>query len=180
MKRARARRAAAVGAALWMLAVPTAAFAQSADQPVAVTVEPAAVTVELGEQVDIAVTITNTSPDSIEGLVAHLDITSLGSAGSVDPEDWTATLSKSVGSLHSGSAATVWWAVQPIAPGDFVLYAVALRPDDHTVAVSSATTITVADRRTLNPQGILPVAIAVPAALGVVLADRWRRDRRPR
>lgn len=159
----------------------TVAPAAAQEEPgLTVVVEPADASVDLGQSVDLTVTLTNTGSDPVADLTAHLDVTQLGKAGSVDPEDWTATLSRPVGELAAGTSLDVAWTVQPISPGDFILYAVALAPGRSDVAASDVMAISVADRRSLNPQGVLPAVVGVPVLLGLLLAERMRRDRRRR
>ena len=105
------------------------------------------------------------------------DVTSPHTDGSVDPEDWTATLSRSVGRLDPGATATIPWSIQPISPGRFLVYAVVLAADSDDVAGSNVLAVDVADRRSLNPQGVLPVVVIVPFAVGSIFLDRLRRNR---
>jgi hypothetical protein len=45
------------------------------------------------------------------------------------------------------------------------------------VAGSNVLTVSVEDQRSLNPQGVLPVVIIVPAAVGALFLSRLRRNR---
>lgn len=152
------------------------ASAQSSDA-ITVDLRADAVAVELGEMVDLAILVTNNSPEPARDLVVHIDITSLDRDGSVDPEDWTPTLSKPIDQLEVGRSATIPWTIQPISPGRFTVYAVVLSPDSTVVPTSNAVMIDVVDRRTLNPQGVLPVALGMPAVVGLLFLDRVRRNR---
>lgn len=158
-------------------ALPAPAAAQSLVD-VTVTVEPSDVSIDLGTSFDITVTMTNGSSRPVTGLVAHIDITALDSESSVDPEDWTATLSRSVGPLAPGQSATLSWTLQPIAAGEFTIYAVGLAPDAMDVSSSNVLVVKVADRRSLNPNGILPVSIGLPVVVGGLLVAQQRRGRR--
>ena len=157
-------------------AVGSHAAAQSLDE-VLVEVTPVTADVALGATIDLTVTVTNTSAEARNDLIAHIDITSPERDGSVDPEDWTATLSQFVGPLEAGASATIGWSIQPISPGTFLVYAVALAPDAPDVAGSNVLTVSVEDQRSLNPQGVLPVVIIVPAAVGALFVWRLRRNR---
>ena len=134
---------------------PSTGHAESLAEGVSVAVAPATGDVILGESLDITVEVTNRGVDALDGLVVHIDITSLDDAGSVDPEDWTSTLSKPVGALAADGTATVDWRIQPISAGTFSLYAVVLAPGDDTVAASNVLRVSVDDRRSLDPNGIL-------------------------
>ncbi|MDH4076217.1 MAG: hypothetical protein OEW29_09800, partial [Acidimicrobiia bacterium] len=70
------------------------------------------------------------------------------------------------------------WQLQPISPGTYSIYAVALSAGVDNTTVSNIATVDVADQRSLNPGGILPVAIAAPAITGGLLALQTRRRHR--
>lgn len=159
---------------LWL----TAPGAAESSGPLTVSIEPATASVVLGDQLDLRVTVTNGAAQPTGPLVVHLDITDPRASASVDPEDWTATLSKSAGIVATNASATVDWTIQPIAGGSFAVYAVALSPGDDTLASSNVLNVTVADHRSLNPGGILPVAIGVPVLVGSLLVIQTRRVRR--
>jgi hypothetical protein len=168
--------------ALWMGVAPASA---SASSPVAATLDgvgvvvaPTSASVVLGESIDLTVTLTNTSSQPTDDLVAHLDVTDPARATSVDPEDWTGELSQPVGVLDPGASATVDWTIQPIAPGEFAVYAVALSAGQSSVAASNVLIVSVEDQRTLNPGGVLPVALGAPALVGGLLLLQIRLARR--
>jgi hypothetical protein len=165
----------ALGAILSLIA-PTTAL--TIDDNVTVTVEEASDHTLLGDTLDLAITVTNSGPATTESLVLHIDITDLGGDGSVDPEDWTATLSKPVGQLGPGESRRVDWRLQPISGGSFTLYAVALAAGVDNLASSNVVTIDVTDQRSLNPNGILPAAIGTPTVVGALLVVQVRRSRR--
>jgi uncharacterized membrane protein len=161
------------------LAVSSARADDIADT-VTVSMEPKASSVSLGESLDLQITVTNTGPRPSPPLIIHLDITDPDRSTSVDPEDWTATLSKTVGVVAAGDEATVGWSIQPISGGHFAAYAVALSPGVDDVATSNVLQIAVAEQRTLDPGGILAVAIGAPALVGGLLLLQMRIARRPR
>ncbi len=144
---------------------------------ITVEITPVHADVALGDTIEMRVTITNSSEVARDDLVAHIDVTSPDRGGSVDPEDWTATLSKPVGQLAAGASATIDWSIQPISPGTFQVYAVALAADADDVAGSNVLMVSVTDQRSLNPQGVLPVVLIVPAAVGALFFSRLRRNR---
>jgi hypothetical protein len=133
--------------------------------------------VALGESIDLTVTVTNVDADETPPLIVHLDITNPDQTTSVDPEDWTPTLSKRIGVLAAGDTAVVDWNIQPISPGTFATYAVALSPGVDTIASSNVLDVHVADQRSLNPGGVLPIAVGVPSIVGVLLLMQMRLAR---
>lgn len=175
------RTATGVGLALAVVLLgigPIAAQQTPSFDKVVVVVSPIDVAVDLGESVAMQVTVKNNSAHDLADPTIHLDITNTDRDGSVDPEDWTPTLNQFPGSLAAGASVTVEWTIQPISPGTFTVFAVALPSDSSEVVVSNILRVDVTDQRSLNPQGILPVALMIPAGLGLLLADRHRRVRR--
>lgn len=160
-----------------LLLVPMAAGAQIGDA-VTVAISPTDNPVVLGESFEVTIDVTNNGGEATPPLVIHIDITDPRAEGSVDPEDWTSTLSKAIGEVDAGATRTLTWRLQPISRGTFSLYAVALSPGVDNTTVSNIVTVDVADRRSLDPGGILPVAVAAPAITGGLLALQTRRRRR--
>ena len=164
--------------ALVMMALSAAPAQGQSTEELRVEIDPQTVETTLGESFDIEVTVTNQSDQPSASLVAHIDITDPAQATSVDPEDWTETLSQSLGVIPAGASESVTWTLQPISPGSFYLYAVALSGDNAEVRASPATTIEVEFVQTLNPEGVLPVVLAGPLLVGALLVSVMRRSRR--
>lgn len=157
----------------------TTATAQAPEGIVSVSVEPTTSAVALGESLNLRVTVTNSTTGPTPSLVIHLDITDPTKSTSVDPEDWTTTLTQTVGVLAPRARISVDWTVQPVAGGTYAVYAVALPADFDSETVSSnILRVEVQDRRVLNPGGILPVAVGAPALVGALLVIQIRLARR--
>jgi hypothetical protein len=161
-----------------MFGLFTSAAAESLAE-VVVALDPTSHSVVLGEAFTVQVTVTNEGDQATLPLVLHVDITDPEKSTSVDPEDWTSTLSKAIGIVDSGSSLTVDWELQPISGGDFAVYAVVLSGGAETLSASNVLTVAVQDQRSLNPGGILPVAIGAPAVVGSLLALQIWFARRP-
>ncbi|NNF53944.1 MAG: hypothetical protein HKN03_05815 [Acidimicrobiales bacterium] len=157
-----------------------AAAATPLAETISISVDPANVDVVLGENFDLTVTVSNDGTEPTPALVVHLDITDPEQTTSVDPEDWTPTLSQTIGPVGAGESITVSWNLQPISPGSFATYAVALSPGVDTIAASNVLQVNVSDQRTLNPGGILPVSLAAPSIVGVLLLMQMRFARKIR
>ena len=168
---------AVVLAAVLALVGAPAAAAQGGD--VEVTIEPAELRTDVGKAVPVAVTVTNLADRPTDDLVVHIDITDPRRAGSVDPEDWTVTLTRSAGVIPPTESVSLTWDLEPISGGRFTLYAVAMSPDSTTIVASEGVEVVVDERRALNPQGVLPVALVTPLAVGGLLLVRWNTRRRP-
>jgi len=169
----------ASGLSLIGLGVPSAGSKGIVDT-IAVRIEPTTSSLTLGENLDLRIAVTNHGAGPSPPLVIHLDITNPDRSTSVDPEDWTATLSKPVGVVAAGDTVTVRWNIQPISGGTFATYAVALSPGIDNVATSNVLQVHVAEQRTLNPGGILLVAVGTPALVGALLLLQVRLARRTR
>lgn len=168
---------ASITLALLLAAAPIALA--SAEAELEVRVEPGALTVDVGAGIDLIVTVTNHGSEPSQPLAAHLDITDPTSSGSVDPEDWTATLTRQVGVLEAGATETIRWPMTPISGGRFVAY-VLLIPTEGNQALTASNVIEVVvdEQRTLNPQGVLPVAAATPLLIGLLLVGQRQYARR--
>ncbi len=93
----------AVGACLLTFTCVAAPAAQ-ADRTVGdvtVRIDPPAASIKLGESLDLQITVTNQGKARSPPLVLHLDVTDPSRSTSVDPEDWTSTLSKRVGASRT-------------------------------------------------------------------------------
>lgn len=167
-----------IGAAATTLALHGGPALGQTDEGISVVIEADTTSVVLGEHLDLTITVVNFADGPTDPLALHLDITDPAQASSVDPEDWTSTLTKSVGVVESGGTMTATWTIQPISGGTFTVYAVALSPVSDTITVSNAVSVDVEDQRSLNPGGILPVALGAPAVIGALLLIQLRSSRR--
>lgn len=158
----------------------SSARAEGIVDAVTVRIEPTTSSLTLGENLDLRISVTNNGARPSPPLVIHLDITDPDRSTSVDPEDWTPTLSKVVGVVAPGDTVTVDWNIQPISSGTFAAYAVALSPGIDDLATSNVLQVAVADQRTLNPGGILFVALGAPALVGALLLLQVQLARRTR
>lgn len=157
----------------------TTAPAAAADGDVVVTIDPTDVELRLGEETVLTIEVHNAGAEPTGRLAVHIDVTNPSGSSSVDPEDWSPTLTRRIDSLEPGAIRTLEWRLQPISGGTFRAYAVALVVDGGPdVWASNGITIRVEERRSLNPEGVLPVAIGAPAAVGALLLGRLRRGRR--
>ena len=165
---------------LWMVGGASAS-ADSDPGQVTVTVAPGSISTAVGESVDITVTVVNENSGPAAEMAIHLDITDPKGVGSVDPEDWTPDLTHPQVTLAAGEQVSLPWTIAPISGGNFVLYAVALSSEaglePAMPVVSNGVPVHVEEKRSFNPAGILPLAIAMPGLMGVALVWRYRRLR---
>jgi uncharacterized membrane protein len=152
---------------------------------VELSLDRARVSTRLGDSFTFTSRITNAGQTALSGLVAHLNIVSLSKGVYVDPEDWSSQRTRYLDRLQPGEATDVSWTVKGVNGGHFAIYVVALpgRTPATTaqgLAVSPALEVHVIEHKTINPGGVLPLALGVPAFLGLLtLGLRFRRRRAP-
>ena len=155
-------------------------WASAARASVSVTVDRTGVATGLGKRFAFRSTVANTGPDEARGLVAHLNVASLRPGVYVDPEDWSTSRTRYLDPIPAGGTATVRWSLQAVNAGSFAVY-VAVLPADaagRPPTVGRTVRVTVAERRTLDAGGILPLALGVPAVLGLAAGGLALRRRR--
>jgi hypothetical protein len=176
----RRRRIVAVLSALSAAAALAASLAGPAGASrFSVSVSRAQITTRLGDRFTFRSTVVNDGRTAARGLIAHLNVVGLDPAVYVDPEDWSSHRTSYLDALPPGGSATVTWRLQAVSAGKFDVYVAVLprRATARAPTTGPAVRIAVADRRTLNSGGILPLALGVPALLGLLaLAVRFRRS----
>lgn len=121
----------------------------------------------LGGKFSFSTTIENRGPAVARGYIAHLNVLSYDSGVYVDPEDWAAERTRYLPPLPAGDSVTITWRMQAVNSGPIAVY-VAVLPQTGAAGrptTGQAIAVAVAERRTLNSGGILPLAIGMPALL---------------
>ena len=168
------------GLAALAVAALALTWAGAANASVSVTVDRIGVATGLGKRFAFRSTVVNTGPGEARGLVAHLNVASLRPGVYVDPEDWSTSRTRYLDPIPAGGTATLRWSLQAVNAGSFAVY-VAVLPADaagRPPTVGRTVRVTVAERRTLDAGGILPLALGVPAVLGVAAGGLALRRRR--
>ena len=149
--------------------------------PAAVTVDRGHTSARLGGDFSFRTTIANPSASETSALIAHLNILSLRGGVYVDPEDWSTQRTWYLGTLSAHESRTITWKLKAVGSGRFAAY-VAVLPQanpSEPPATSPTIQIEVAERRTLNSGGVLPLALGVPGLVGLVAGGvRIARRRR--
>jgi hypothetical protein len=178
----------------WMLLALTApaglAVSAATAQPVAaeavrVSIDRSRVNVVIGDRFTIRTPIANTGGTPTDRLIAHLNVASLTRSVYVDPEDWSSNRTEEVTPLGPGSSTSLSWELQAVNAGDFDVYVVLLpngpaSSGQGPLVVSPPVHVQVAGRPTLSAGGALPIVVAVPGLLGLVVAAVGLRARRTR
>jgi hypothetical protein len=152
-----------------------------ATEDLAVTVDRARVETKLGHKFAFESTIANHGSAAARGLIAHLNVLSYDSTVYVDPEDWSPNRTRYLAPIPAGGSTTITWRMQAVNAGSIAVYvAVLARGAAVEPSTGPVVNVTIAKRTTLNSEGILPLALGIPATLGLLfLAVRLRR-RRPK
>jgi hypothetical protein len=165
-----------------VLALATAGSMRAAEVPgtLSVTTDRTQISTRLGHKFAFRTTITNTGAAPARELIAHLNVLSFDSSVYVDPEDWSSHRTSYLSPIPAGGSRTVSWRMQAVNAGRFAVYVAVLPRSGSTPPVTSPTIdVTVAKRTTLNPHGVVPLALGVPALLGLLmLGVRMRRRAR--
>jgi len=164
-----------------VIAAPlVAGGARGADvpNPVSVTVDRTEISTQLGHKFAFRSIVTNAGSTAVRGLIAHLNVLSLRNGVYVDPEDWSSHRTRYLPPIEAGGSETISWGMEAVNSGSFAVY-VAVLPETggaEAPATGAAIHVAVARRRTLNSGGILPLALGIPALLGLLtLGFRLRR-----
>ena len=130
----------------------------------------------IGEEVRFSSVVANRGSAPLRGLVAHVDVVSWDGSVYVDPEDWSSERTRYLPTLPAGASITVPWTVKAVNSGHLAAYVVVLgtgRP-----VAGPALDLRVAERRTIDAGGVLPLALGVPALLGLAMVSVRARRRR--
>lgn len=148
---------------------------------VSVKLDRTTVSTAIGQRFSFTSTVRNDGDRPLPAVVAHLNVLSLDPDVYVDPEDWSSNRTNYAGTLAAHASTRLTWNVQAVNTGRFVLYvAVTAEQGAADVAASNTLRLGVAQQRTLNAGGILPLAAAMPASVLVLMGLAARRRRRLR
>jgi hypothetical protein len=165
---------------LLLVAVVSLVAAAPAAAGVSVANDRATVTTKLGHKFVFHSRISNSGTTPATGLVAHLNVVDLTGHTYVDPEDWSSSRTRYLPPIPPGSSTTLAWPVNAVNSGTIGVYIAVLPRSGAPVPPTTGPTVRVSieDRKTLNSGGILPLALGIPAALGLLAAGvRFRRTR---
>ena len=143
-----------------------------------ITLDRGSVAIRLGKSFAFTSTLT-AGPGRAGPLVAHLNVVSLDPSTYVDPEDWSTHRTRYLGPLAAGESRSIRWSVKAVSAGPMAIYVTAVPAGGSgPIAVGPPLRVQVADRKTLNSGGVVPLALAVPAAV-IALAFAARRRGAP-
>jgi hypothetical protein len=153
-----------------------------ATSPVEISLSRTQVSTPLGDSFTFSSTITNTRAVPASGLVAHLNILSFTHGVYVDPEDWSSQRTRYLDPLPPGHSVRIDWPVKAVTGGDMGIYVTVLATPGTTAeppppTISPTLEAHVAEHRVVNPGGVLPLALGIPAALALAMGGLRARRR---
>ncbi|MDQ3865415.1 MAG: hypothetical protein M3304_01100 [Actinomycetota bacterium] len=158
---------AVLAALVAVLALPTGVVAQP--DRTSVAVDRTRISAPLGGNFVFRTTIANVAATATRPLIAHLNILSLRAGVYVDPEDWSSARTRYLGTIAANESRTIKWELKAVGSGSFAAYVTVLAQNSsRPPKTSDAVRIAVEERRTLNSGGILPLALGVPAFVGLM------------
>jgi len=88
----------------------------------------------------------------------------------VDPEDWSSQRTRYLRPIPPGGSTTLSWPMNAVNAGTIGIYVAVLPRTGTPVRPTTSPTLRlrIEDRRTLNSGGVLPLALGLPAALGLL------------
>jgi len=159
-------------------AVPATAAVASA---VSVDLDQTSMSVRIGQRFSFTSTVRNDGEAALSGLVAHLNVLGLDPDVYVDPEDWSTRRTLYLDPLPARSSTRLAWDVQAVTAGRVLLYVtVATKDGGDEVQASGSLRLAVAQQRMLNAGGVLPLALAMPTTILLLMGLAIRRRRRLR
>lgn len=162
------RSALALGTLVVTLVLAAPAQATGDAARVVVRVDQARISTKLGAKFAFRSTFTNPSAVPASGLIAHLNVLSLRRGTYVDPEDWSSNRTRYLETIPPGGSRAVTWPMQAVNHGEFAIYVAVVDESGSSRPPTTGPTVhlAVAERRSLNAGGIVPLALGVPAAVG--------------
>jgi hypothetical protein len=147
-------------------------------QAVTVGLQSGPVKTKIGQHFTFATMVANPRSSPISGLVAHLNVLSNDPGTYVDPEDWSSHRTQYLPTIGPNGKLRLSWTVQAVNSGSFSVYVAVLpRHGPGTVVTSPPLRVSVAQRRTLNSSGVLPLTLGIPVAIGLLGLGARRRRR---
>jgi hypothetical protein len=170
------------GVAVTVLSVCTALVlagpALSGSDGISVTLDRTAISTSLGTKFSFRSVVSNNGKSMARDLVAHLNVLSLRTGVYVDPEDWSSHRTRYLPPIPAGGSNTIDWRLQAVNSGSIGVYVAVLTRNGAPKPPTTGPVlhVTIADRKTLNSGGIVPLALGIPGLLGALaLLVRIRR-----
>jgi len=144
-----------------------------AQSPLQIGINTSNMVTKTGDKLVFETTTTYNGKGTSPPLIVAMNIVNLEDGAPVDPEDWLPQRTQTVRPLAQGESSTEKWIIYSILSGNYLAYIVAIpkpnTPEAGSVPVSSpGLHLTVHEYVRLNPRGMLPLLIGMPASLTIV------------
>jgi hypothetical protein len=139
--------------------------------------------VKMGEVMKFNTVIANRGVQTSSPLIVALNVVNLKEMGEVvDLEEWSPQRTQYIDSLAPDETINLNWIVTTGLHGEYIVYIVLIpepagAEDTTSPVASSSLYLTVAPTARLNPSGVLPFALGVPAFLLAITFVVYRRRR---
>jgi len=158
------------------LPISTAGWS-AASAAVSVHLDRTTISTRIGQRFAFSSTLRNESDQPLPGVIAHLNVLSLDPGVYVDPEDWSSRRTSYLGSLPAHASTRLVWTGQAVNSGRFVVYVAVTVTHGTDVSASNALRLAVAQQRTLDAGGVLPLAVTMPATVLLLMGFAARKRR---
>jgi hypothetical protein len=122
-----------------------------------------------GNFVTVQAEITNNSPNPVSDVTTYLSLVDMSNKLPVDLEDWSAEKGLFIGSIAGGQTLPLTWKIHFVKAGDYYLSIIAVVAGNNQPYISRVTIFTVAPKINLNPGEVLPVALATPIIVLIIM-----------
>lgn len=163
---------------------PRSAASPNPELPLQLSVNLGYKEVKAGDPILFNTMVTNNGSEESPPVTLAMNIINLEATGDVvDPEDWSPERTQYTEHLAPGQSVKHSWRVNAILDGDYLVYIVVIPEPNGPEATSqpvasSGIHLTVAPYTSLNPGGVLPLALGTPIGLTLVTSVvHWLRRR---
>jgi ABC-type transport system involved in multi-copper enzyme maturation permease subunit len=180
------RRAAAAGLVILLAAWPTLAAPAPApaQPPLEISINKEYTQATAGDKIEFETVVKNPGSETVSNVVVALNVHNLGKGEAIDPEDWSPERTQYIEEIEPGASVPLQWTVYAVFRGKYLVYTtVVQKPAGPQATVrpvaSSGINLTIQTDTSMNPGGMLPVALATTGGLSLGACGlRWARRRR--
>lgn len=125
----------------------------------------------MGDVVAFKGEVVNVGKKNLRNAVVYLSLAFLkkGEEHPVDLEDWSAGRAVRIANLPPSGISMQDWKLRLIQSGDFCVFLTVINPNNPTPTVSPLVKFHILPKVTVSSARILPVAIGMPALVGILL-----------
>jgi hypothetical protein len=118
-----------------------------------------------GDFVTVNGTIANVGSKPMDSITTYLSLADTESKLPVDLEDWSVEKGLYIGTIDAGQKLPLNWKIHFVKAGTYSLVIIAEVSGDNTPQISDITQFNVSQKKNLNPNQVLPVALGTPIVI---------------